>query len=109
MINFGLRCGQMMAERSDLRHMNQSEREVLWYRLERIGKTPPEPEPDATPQPTGLKSSPVKTESNGNHPFVSPLVLQLKAEVVGWRQKHAGLQLAVDKLTALLVKKSDGF
>jgi len=36
-MNFGLRAGQLMAERSDVRRMNIRDRTALWYRLERIG------------------------------------------------------------------------
>ena len=37
MMNFGLRCSQILAERSDIKKMNIIERTALWYRLERIG------------------------------------------------------------------------
>ena len=43
-INLGLKCGQMMAERADIKRMNIVERTRLWYRLERIGVEPIEPE-----------------------------------------------------------------
>ena len=39
-MNFGLRCGQLMSERSALSSMTIIERSALWYRLERIGKPP---------------------------------------------------------------------
>ena len=44
MINFGLRCGQIMAQRGSLRSMNIVQRTALWYRLERIGEPPMQPE-----------------------------------------------------------------
>lgn len=40
-LNFGKRMGQMMAERSDISHMNIIQKTSLWYRLERIGQEPP--------------------------------------------------------------------
>ena len=49
MIDIGLRCGQLMAERSDIHRMNIIERTRLWYRLERIGKLEPEQEVAVTP------------------------------------------------------------
>ena len=33
------------------------------------------------------------------------IVLQIKAEVVGWRQKHSELQLEVERLTKLISSK----
>ncbi|KKM69339.1 hypothetical protein LCGC14_1451850 [marine sediment metagenome] len=38
MLNFGLRCAQLMADRGDTRKMNIIERTALHYRLERIGQ-----------------------------------------------------------------------
>lgn len=37
-IDFNLRCGQMIAQRSQLKDMNIAQRHALWFRLERIGQ-----------------------------------------------------------------------
>jgi len=50
-MNLHNRMGQMMAERGDLRRMNIVERTVLWYRLERIGQPPEQPQYKTTPPP----------------------------------------------------------
>ena len=53
----------------------------------------PEIEPQAVSEPIVWKSK------------EWDIVLQLKAEVVGWRQKHSELQLEVEKLIKILDKK----
>ena len=63
----------------DGKEMNIIERTALWYRLERIGYVPPEPEPTIKPPSKDM-------------------VLQLKAEVVGWREKHSKILLELDTL-----------
>ena len=41
--NWGLRCGQMLAERS--KNMNIIEQTSMWHRLGRMDEPPPEPKP----------------------------------------------------------------
>ena len=53
MMNLGLRCGQILAERADIKKMNIIERTALWYRLERIGK-PEEPDIPKIPEVTKI-------------------------------------------------------
>lgn len=48
MINWGKRCGQILAERADIKKTNIIERTALWYRLERIGQECSE---NGTPEP----------------------------------------------------------
>lgn len=54
-MNLGLRCGQLLAERSNIKRMNIVERTRLWYRLERIGQ---ETEPIDSKQTSTLTSVP---------------------------------------------------
>ncbi len=95
-MNLGLRCGLAMAERN--KGLNFAEKDALWYRLERIGAPPRKP-----PEPK-LAFLPANRQWD--------MVLQLKAEVVGWREKHSKILLEVDTLKEKLrssVKSKDTY
>ena len=87
-MNWGLRCGQLLAEEGDIRRMNIIERTALWYRLERIGNPywpykeesidTPTPEPEWT-----KKQWDIVQQLQGQVRFLSSKVNEMRASKKG--------------------------